>query len=268
MAKFPKYKLTEKQIRGIANIVMHEQGTLTGWYAEASQIANRTDIRGDKYATAENAVKTVTSGWYAHGRERYNIGTSNRTACKVVRDVLCKGKRTLPRYIDEHDCFSDIGSAKNGHKNVKKSKANWIAHKTRVHNHMGSSYTFYEFPGGASSGNDPFGYTSKAYRKHWGNFCYSVAQARNDDYDGEPAKFDGPWPELPKRGFFHKGDSGPEVKKIQHAVNFALNSFMAEDGEYGSDTDNHVEEWQKRNDLPKNGKWGRLCEGALKKEKF
>ena len=55
---FPKYKLTDKQIRGVANIVLHEQGTIDGYFAEASQIANRTDIKGNQYATAANGMPT------------------------------------------------------------------------------------------------------------------------------------------------------------------------------------------------------------------
>lgn len=176
---FPKYKLTEKQIRGIANIVLHEQGTIAGWFAEASQIANRTDIKGDSYATAENAVKTVTSGWYAKGKARYNAGTTNATVIEIVRRVFCDGYRTLPRYIDEHDCMSDISTVKNGTVNVKADKSKWKAHTTIIKNKMSSTYTFYDFPGGYATGVDPFGYTSKSYRTKWGDFCYTLAEARS-----------------------------------------------------------------------------------------
>ena len=179
MSKFPKYKLTDKQLRGIACIVAHEQGTLAGMLAEASQIANRTDIRGDSYATAANLVKTVTSGWYAHGKSRYNKGTSNATAIKAVKLAICEGYRTLPRYIDEHDCMSDIATVKNGSTNVKGDKSRWIPHKTVIHNRMSSTYTFYAFPGGYKTGVDPFGYTSKAMRDKWGDFCYTVVEAQN-----------------------------------------------------------------------------------------
>ena len=46
--KFPTYKLNEKQIKGLANIVAHEQGTMAGMLAEASLMANLTDIKGDE----------------------------------------------------------------------------------------------------------------------------------------------------------------------------------------------------------------------------
>ena len=177
MSHFPKYKLTDKQIKGIANIVLHEQGSIAGWYAEASQIANRTDIRGDSYATGANAVKTVTSGWYAKGKARYAAGTSNATVIEIVKRVFCEGFRTLPRYIDEHDCMSDISTVKDGDKNVKADKSKWKRHTTIVRNKMGSTYRFYDFPGGYKTGVDPFGYTSLAYRQKWGDFCYTLPEA-------------------------------------------------------------------------------------------
>ena len=178
---FPKYKLTERQIKGIACIVAHEQGSFAGRLAEISQICNRCDIKGDKYATPENLVKTVTSGWYAHGRTRYNQGTTNAQAIKAVKLVACGGYRTLPRYIDEHDCMSDIATVKNGLISVKGDKSKWKPHKTIIRNRMSSKYTFYDFPGGYKTGVDPFGYTSKDNRKKWGDFCFTVDEVLTAD---------------------------------------------------------------------------------------
>lgn len=173
MSRFPTFELTERQIRGIANIVLHEQGTIAGWYAEASQIANLAELRygGDP-------VKAVCSGWYAKGKERFNAGTSNITVIEIVRRVLCKGFRTLPRYVDEHDCMSDIKTARNGSQDVKGTKAKWKPHETVIKNKMGGSYYFFCFPGDDLYGVDPFGYTSKENRKKYGDFCYTVAEAQ------------------------------------------------------------------------------------------
>lgn len=125
MTKFPTYKLTDTQLRGIACIVAHEQGTVAGWFAEASQIANLADIRygGD-------LVKTVTSGWYAKGKARYKAGTTNPVILAIVRRALIEGYRTLPRYINEHDCMSDISTVKDGGKSVKSDKSKWKRHTT------------------------------------------------------------------------------------------------------------------------------------------
>ena len=272
---FPKYKLTEKQIRGIANIVLHEQGSIAGWYAEASQIANRTDIRGDQYATGENAVKTVTSGWYAKGKARYNAGTSNKTVIAIVKRVFCDGYRTLPRYIDEHDCMSDISTVKNGKVGVKHTKSKWKMHTTIVKNKMGSTYTFYSFPGGYKTGVDPFGYTSKKYREKWGDFCYTVAQAQAGSNT-----FDHALPDLPERGYFKRNDGiitlrnqRTQIMRLQKALNWSMGGKkgfdeLTEDGKYGKKTEDAVRLYQTVylfRDI--NGKWGKLCNAKIREIK-
>lgn len=157
MSKFKMYSLTTKQIRGIANIVAHEQGTKAGRYAEASQIANRAELYN-----GGDPVKTVTSGWYAHGKSRYAAGTSNSQAIEIVKDVFLRGHRTLPIYVDEHDCMSDISKVLNKKgQNIKWSKSKWKAYESLIKNKMSSNYYFYSFPGGYKSGVDPFGYTGK-----------------------------------------------------------------------------------------------------------
>ena len=89
----------------------------------------------------------------------------------AVRTVLVEGKRTLPGYVNEHDCFSDITSATNYGKaiNVKDRNA-YVKNVTIMKNRYGSTYTFYSFP---SSISDPFGYISEAKRKEIGDFCYT-----------------------------------------------------------------------------------------------
>lgn len=174
MSNFKKYNLSDSQIRGIANIVCHEQGTIAGQFAEASQIANLCELRygGDP-------VKAVCSGWYANGTSRYKTGTNNKTAIDIVKRVFCDGFRTLPKYIDEHDCMSDIKSVTEKGKGVKTKKDKWVPHSTIIKNKMGATYIFYSFPGGNKTGVDPFGYTSKANREKYGDFCYTVEQAYN-----------------------------------------------------------------------------------------
>jgi len=270
---FPKYKLTDKQIRGIANIVQHEQDTIEGRFAEASQIANRTDIKGDSYATPENAVKTVTSGWYAKGKARYEAGTNNLECINIVKKVFCDGYRTLPRYIDEHDYMGDISSVKNGVVNVISDKSKWKQFKTVIKNKMGSTYTFYSFPGGYKTGVDPFGYTSKKYREKWGDFCYTVGQALSGKSNYPYAL-----PTLPLRGYYKKYDgmfnlknATTQIARVQKALNWALkgtkgyNTLVA-DGKYGTNTEKAVKMFQTKYKFKDvNGKWGRLCNAQMKK---
>ena len=169
---FPKYNLNDKQLRGIANILKHEQPGKSGMMAEASQLANLTDKGGNNKATPENLVNKATGGWYRKGSSRYNAGTNDKTAIEAARQVLVEGKRTLPRYVDEHDCLGDIVSVKtNGSSINKKDVSKYVPHKTVIKNTHGSTYTFYTQP---NKNADPFGYTSEKLRKKWGDNHYTV----------------------------------------------------------------------------------------------
>lgn len=255
---FPKYVLDEKQIRGIANIVLHEQGTIAGWYAEASQIANRTDLKGDEYATGKRVVHTLTNGWYAKGELRYLAGTRNEKVIRIVKNVFCKGIRTLPRYIDEHDCMSDIATVKNGTRSVKYDKSKWVRHQSVIHNKMGSTYIFYDFPGGYKTGVDPFGYINKDNREKYGDFCipyYKVEDILNKKslYDiVKVAKF-------PERGYFKKGDKYKSLEDIQIALGLIGYYKGSVDGVYGDKTKEAVKKLQGMFDLDVNGCFGNKC---------
>lgn len=263
MSRFPTFNLTDKQIRGIANIVLHEQGTVAGWFAEASQIANLAELRYDR-----DPVRAVCSGWYAHGKTRYSTGTSNKTVIDIVKRVLCDGFRTLPRYIDEHDCMSDIKSAKNGSQDVKGTKSKWKAHETVVKNNMGSTYIFYCFPGGEHTGVDPFGYTSKSNRKKYGDFCYTVKQAQEGEVktpkETQVKKgYAGKFPCLPPRGYYKWGDGylqlrgyNTQVKRVQKLVMWITGTKLTVDGDYGNRTIEAVKKAQGILKVKRDGHFG------------
>ena len=170
---FPKYELNDSQIKGLANIIDHEQPGPEGKYAEASIMANLTDIKGDSNATTPNLIKKAKT-WFASGESRFaNPGSPTSTAINAVKDVIIGGKRTLPRYVNEHDCFSDITSATNNGKSFSKTDRNqYKQHVTKIKNKYGASGTFWGFP---NSKSDPFYYTSDADRSKWGENCYSVS---------------------------------------------------------------------------------------------
>ena len=76
-------------------------------------MANLYEMKGQNYSSLYNYVKD--SGWFANA-EYFMNNTSNLDPqiLDVVNLVLTEGKRTLPRYIDEHDCFSDISDISSG----------------------------------------------------------------------------------------------------------------------------------------------------------
>ena len=182
--KFPTYNLNEKQLKGVANILQHEQPGFEGMQAEASLMANLTDIKGDDRATVDNLVKKATGGWFAKGKSRFNNpGNPNETAMDAARKVLIEGKRTVPRYVNEHDCFSDLEWVKtNGASVNKKDRSAYKPFETKIKNVYGAQGTFHSFP---NSKSDPFYYTSEEDRKKWGDDCYAPTAPSGDAGKGE-----------------------------------------------------------------------------------
>ena len=169
---FKKYKLTDTQLKYLAAICYREQGSKAGAAAEASLIANLFESsRGEKYGSGGNGLYNYVrnSGWFGKPSQvKKNAPKSYET---IVSKVLEDGIRTLPEYVDEHDCISDIKYIKlNGKKIRKSNKNNYKKHKTRIKNVYGTRYYFYSFPNKTS---DPFGYISKYKRNTYGDFCYS-----------------------------------------------------------------------------------------------
>ena len=105
----------------------------------------------------------LNGGWWANAPYYMSKECSNDRVVKAIQLVLCYGRRTLPKYIDEHDCLGDI---------IYQSTRNFVRHKTIIKNCYGSTYIFYSFP---ATGSDPFGYTSKENRKKYGDFCYKFS---------------------------------------------------------------------------------------------
>ena len=241
-------------------------------------MANLTDICGDDKATVDNLIKKATSGWFAHGKERYDAGTNNKVAIKAVSDVLIKGKRTLPRYINEHDCLSDLTKVINGKVLCSiKNRDNYIAHKTVIYNKYGSIYTFYDFPGGKNTGVDPFGYTSNTMRKKWGEFCYTLKESQDDDYGKVKENYKGIYPILPdssfgiKRNYYKLGDGiftlrkyPTQIKRVQEVLKWGGFYKGPVDGIYGLETAAAVKKCQKQFKLDINGCFGEKCLKKLK----
>lgn len=176
---FHKYTdLTDAQIRGIANICSSEQPNTIGWMAEASLMANLAELR--KGTGAQYLESMATSGWFASGTDRFhNTSGVSDEAIQAVKTVLVEGKRTLPKYIDEHDMYNpggttDVDRVEGGGAIFEKPET-WVPHETQVYQNasrgLTSNWTFYEFP---TEDSDPFGYSDKANREKYGDGHYDV----------------------------------------------------------------------------------------------
>lgn len=162
--KGKSYSLSDAQIKALANICYREQGG-----GEAGVRACITHMLNyyEKYQTKKYANPyecTIRSGWYGSYEFNKPYLTLNSTPQAVigyVRDVL-NGNRSLPSYIDEYDCLSDIKTAtNNGVSFNPEDRTQYKKDVTKITNRRGSSYTFYCFPDGAKGYTDAFGYISK-----------------------------------------------------------------------------------------------------------
>lgn len=175
-----KYNLTDKQLKEIARLCQQEQGSAEGAAAEASLMANLFELKGSKYGKGADGLYNyvANSGWFSDAKEHMKKTSSlKKDVHTAVYEVLILGKRTLPLYIDEHDCIycgeeygfnvvkivtggtiitKDDKKAIENHKNYKRDE-------TIIYNAAGAEYTFYTFP---TPNSDPFGYTASAKNKY------------------------------------------------------------------------------------------------------
>ena len=169
------YNLSESQISYLSGVALCEQGSLDGVIAEASLMANLFELQGSKYGKGASGLYNYVSNssWFAC-RTRPEFASSQMK--DGVKKALVLGQRSLPLYVDEHDCWfcntknycsngnmGDICSVggKTG-KNFITNRSNYVRDKTVIKNVYGSTYTFYSFP---SKNSDPFGYTQESYNK-------------------------------------------------------------------------------------------------------
>ena len=138
-----------------------EQGSAKGAAAEASLMANLFELYGSRFGLGADGLYNYikNSGWFAYSKERMNnYQEVNKELLRAVKLVLMEGIRTLPGYIDEHDCYIDIVSIENesNYNNIYDENS-YIMDSTKINNKYGSSYTFYKFP---DDNADVFGYTN------------------------------------------------------------------------------------------------------------
>lgn len=159
-----KYNLTEEQIHKIANLCKQEQGTVVGAKAEASLAANLLETKSSYRKKYGDDIYSFmrNGGWFSRAAYWMDNGDAGSSYDKAIRDVLVNGNRTLPVFVDEHDCFADITSATNNGKAInKKDRSAYIRDVTIIKNRYGSTYTFWTFP---TASSDPFGYTNNELR--------------------------------------------------------------------------------------------------------
>lgn len=158
---FKKYNLSEDKLIKITRLCVQEQGTLKGIKAEASLAANILETNTYYAKKFGNDIYSfmMYSGWFSNASYYMDNGNATDEQVAAIKDVLVFANRTLPQYVDEHDCFLDIVSVSNyGKPFDKRDRNKYIKDVTVITNKYGSIYTFYCFPDVKA---DPFGYIHK-----------------------------------------------------------------------------------------------------------
>ena len=116
------------------------------------------------------------------------------------------------------------------------------------------------------------------YNKSGGKVLKGLVRRRKAEHDlfCEPMiiGYPGYFPELPKRGWYIKGDGiktntslKGQIKRVQRVLNWVLNADLVVDGMYGEKTAAAVRKLQKMAGLAVNGKFGDKCLGVCKEYK-
>ena len=77
----------------------------------------------------------------------------------------------------------------------------------------------------------------------------------------------GPFPVLPEKGYFKKGDHGLQVKRLQAFLNWCIDAGLEKDGILGDDTVAAVKKFQLLFGLTKDGMFGKKCLAKAKEIK-
>lgn len=163
---FTKYNLTNEQLNTLARICQREQGSAKGAAAEASLMANLFELSGSSFGNGADGLYNyvMNSGWFGIPGDHNAPSSPEPDVLQAVEAVLVKGYRTLPKYVNEHDCLNPPDII-----DPPARREDFIPFQTVLHNIYGSTYTFYSFP---TEDSDPFGYTSEENRQKYGDFCY------------------------------------------------------------------------------------------------
>lgn len=205
------FEMGEEMLYGLTHAATNEQHSVQGAAAQATLFANRFEIYGfttkcksdsskkiaEKYGTGKEGLFMYVdeSKWFASGTVKCLHQCTSKDVCPkdcnlatkemetAVYEVLVLGKRTMPVYITEHDCWNcnnknkcsdgkkgDICSITNGDNKMTdmkdiKNRDNYIQDVTKIRSVYSGNYVFYTFP---SSSSDPFGYLP-ANKKKYGN---------------------------------------------------------------------------------------------------
>lgn len=175
--EFTKYDLTEFELKAIARLCQQEQRSPKGSAAEASLMANLFELMGKSCGFKSLYSFVKNSGWFKDAETfMASVEDLDPDILDIAYQVLVLGKRTIPLYVDNHDCFSSIKYINTGDKECRED---YIPGVTKIYNYDGADYTFYGFPDEIS---DPFGYNEVENVDKYGDACYDVERLLQKEF--------------------------------------------------------------------------------------
>lgn len=184
--QFEKYDLSDEELLKLSRLCIQEQGTVKGAAGEASLMANLFELRGGEYdgkKGAEGLYEYVRNGkWFYNAKEYMDNGSdANKVTDEVkeaVKSVLVDGKRTLPKYVNQHDGTYGLIEVKNDDVPINKDDpSQYIPHVSRCSQNPDPEFygkdaitwIYYCHP---AEGSDPFGYSDPELREKYGEGHY------------------------------------------------------------------------------------------------
>ena len=195
------YSLSADELKNITAVCIGEQGAyVDGVSSEASFMANTYEAKySNKFSTISSWVLDTGDGHYFDTRS-YENGLPQVTdeLINAVKEVLVNGNRTLPLYVDDHDCWfcsdhydrnhnplychngnkGDICYLNNGGSDLSSkdeitNRDNYIKDKTKIYTYykqdhsddLDKYFIFYAWARPTTKGGDPFGYTEDTYKR-------------------------------------------------------------------------------------------------------
>ena len=190
--------LSDEELNGLCSVARAEQGRVEGAKFEASLMANLYELLPEDSKYYNNGLYNYVrnSGWFSDAKKHMAEKCPDKYM-EAVRDVLVNGNRTIPLYVNEHDCFNcnddqycsdgkmgDICAiGTNGEKYTSlsvistRSDKYYVPNETKIYTvyyDRGGEYNYWMFYGFVkikdSDGNeknvgDPFGYSVDAKKK-------------------------------------------------------------------------------------------------------
>jgi len=170
--QYTKYNISDAQLMGLLAVAERENGSSSNAIlSEISLMANSYERNGAAPYTADGLIDYVLySGWIdSKSANAYNELHTPKYSNTIegAKKILNQGKRTLPKQILIQDCLdcgtngSDIISASNdGIEFDYKDTSKYIQGKTIIKNHLGYSYTFYQWSNPENNSGKALGYYS------------------------------------------------------------------------------------------------------------